>query len=80
MTYRALNRAIGFYLSLLGGLLAVAVYFTSVAVRNEENPLLLALGIQLATQVISVLQYVVRLSSHIESYLSAVARCLEYAH
>ena len=78
MTFHELSRAIGFYLHAMGALLGVAVYFISLAVRNEDNPLLLALGIQLVTQFIAPLQFVIRLSSDLESYLSAMSRCLEY--
>ena len=45
MTFHELSRAIGFYLDLISGFLVISVVFVSLFVRNEENPLLLALGI-----------------------------------
>ena len=57
----------------------VSVVFVSLAVRNDDNPLLLSLAIQLVTQLLAVFQFVTRISSDIESYFSAVARCLEYS-
>ena len=50
MTFHTLSRALGFYLDIISGFLVVAVIFTSLAVRNDDNPLTLALAIQLVTQ------------------------------
>ena len=47
MTFHELNRAIGFYLDVIGFFLVLSVYFIALAVRNDDNPLLLALAIQL---------------------------------
>lgn len=49
MTFHELGRAIGFYLDLISGFLVVTVVFICLAVRNDDNPLVLALGIQLVT-------------------------------
>ena len=73
MTYHELGRAIGFYLDVISGFLVVSVVFVSLAVRNDDNPLLLSLAIQLVTQLLAVFQFVTRISSDIESYFSAVA-------
>ena len=78
MTFHTLSRALGFYLDVISGFLVIAVVFISLAVRNEDNPLTLALAIQLVSQILAAFQFVTRLSSDIESYLSAVARSLEY--
>ena len=74
MTFHTLSRALDFYLDVISGFLVIAVVFISLAVRNDDNPLTLALAIQLVSQILAAFQFVTRLSSDIESYLSAVAR------
>ena len=78
MTFHQLSRAIGFYLDVCCGFLGLVVIFVSLAARNDDNPLVLALGIQLATQLLGVVQFIIRLSSDVESYLGAMGRCLDY--
>ena len=65
MTFFQLSRAIGFYIDLVSGFLVLSVVFVSLAVRTDDIPLLLALGIQLVTQLLSDLQFEIRLSSDI---------------
>lgn len=49
MTFHQLSRAIAFYLDVISGFLVVAVVYISLAVRNDDNPLILALAIQLVS-------------------------------
>ena len=48
-TFHDLSRAIAFYLDILSGVLVISAVFVSLLVRTDENPLVLALGIQLVT-------------------------------
>ena len=57
----------------------VSFSFLCFAVRNDDNPLVLALAIQLVNSLVGVFQFVVRISADIENYMNAISRGLEYS-
>ena len=57
----------------------ISYSFLCFAVRNDDNPLLLALTIQLANSLVGIFQFVIRISSDLENYMNAISRCLEYS-
>ena len=79
MTFHLISRALGYYLDQTSIFFVVSFTFLCFAVRNDDNPLVLALAIQLINSVVGIIQFVVRISADIENYLNAISRCLEYS-
>lgn len=79
MTFHQLGRALGYYLDQASVLLVISYIFLCYGVRNDDNPLILALTIQLVNSLIGIFQFVIRISADIENYMNAISRCLEYA-
>ena len=78
MTFVHLTRTLGFVLDMTSIFLVVSYILMCFGVRNDDNPLLLALTIQLVNTLIGIFQFVIRISSDLENYMNAISRCLEY--
>ena len=62
-TFHVVVRAFGFYLDLLSLILIVGIVFAAFGARDSTNPLILALVIQLANDMLGSFQFAVRISS-----------------
>ncbi len=62
----------------MNALLISLTTFVAFAVRTPSNVLLLALAIQIINSLLAYLQFMTRMSSDLENYLSSAVRCMEY--
>ena len=78
-TVQVIARSLAFYLDIVVNLLIAGWVLLCFLVRDQVDPLLLALTIQLVIGILNTFQFSVRLSSDLENYMNAISRCLDYS-
>ena len=77
-TLYLLTNTFAFFLDTIASMICVVCIYTAFLCRTESNALLLALIIQLLTDIAFQISNLTRFSSVLETYFMSVARCFEY--